>query len=50
MDETGLAANFVLSIVGLITGLLARFGSGKDNFGVAGIGLAIVAPILGLPG
>lgn len=41
-----LATLFILSGLGLITGVMARYGSEKDNLGVAGIVLAVVAPVI----
>lgn len=41
--EAGMGASFYLGFIALITGLIARFGRTKDNFGVAGISLGIIA-------
>ena len=40
----------ILTIIALITGLIARFGSGKDNFGIPGILSIVLVPILILGG
>jgi hypothetical protein len=40
----------ILTIAALITGLVARFGNGKDNFGIPGILSIVLVPVLILGG
>ncbi len=44
--ETGMAASLILGLISFATGLVARFGRTKDNFGVAGIVLGVLVPIM----
>jgi len=44
--ENALSVSLVLAIVAFITGLIARFGSQKDNFGIPGILAIFVVPLL----
>jgi Na+/melibiose symporter-like transporter len=43
---TVIATSLILTIIALITGLVAHFGSGKDNFGTPGIVSIIVVPLV----
>lgn len=44
--EIRLIMLMVLGVLSLTSGLIARYGSAKDNLGAAGIVLAIVAPLV----
>jgi hypothetical protein len=44
--ETGMLISLALGAISLVTGLVARFEKAKDNFGVAGISLGILVPIM----
>jgi hypothetical protein len=41
-----ISSTIVLTLIGFVSGIIARFGKQKDNFGIPGIVSIVMTPIL----